>query len=65
MDLSTGQVTKIERVKNYKTPEDEGGFVAYLKEAEKDDKKLNPLLLRIRQVPRLDPGARKKIMEQP
>ena len=32
MDLSTGQVIKIERVKNYQVPEDGSGFVAILKE---------------------------------
>lgn len=37
MDLSTGQVTKVERVKNYQVPEDGTGFVAYLKEPAKAD----------------------------
>ncbi len=32
MDLATGQVAKIERVKNYQVPEDGAGFIAYLKE---------------------------------
>jgi len=31
MDLATGQITKIRRVKNYKVPEDGSGFIAYLK----------------------------------
>ncbi len=33
MDLSSGQVAKIERVKNFQVPEDAGGFIAYLMEA--------------------------------
>lgn len=35
VDLATGQVTKIENVKNYQVPEDGAGFVAILKEAGK------------------------------
>jgi dipeptidyl aminopeptidase/acylaminoacyl peptidase len=37
VDLSTGQVTKVENVKNYQVPEDGSGFVAILKEAGKAD----------------------------
>lgn len=37
MDLATGQVTKIDNVKNYQVPEDGAGFVAILKEAGKPD----------------------------
>jgi dipeptidyl aminopeptidase/acylaminoacyl peptidase len=33
MDLSTGEITRIERVKNFRVPEDAGGFIAYLLEA--------------------------------
>jgi dipeptidyl aminopeptidase/acylaminoacyl peptidase len=33
MDLSSGQVAKIDRVKNFQVPEDGGGFIAYLMEA--------------------------------
>src|SRR5436190_12049883 len=33
MDLSNGQVAKIERVKNFQVPEDGAGFIAYLLEA--------------------------------
>ena len=33
MDLSNGQVAKVDRVKNFQVPEDGGGFVAYLMEA--------------------------------
>src|SRR5918999_2084127 len=33
MDLSDGTVTRIERVKTFRVPEDAGGFVAYLLEA--------------------------------
>src|SRR5437763_4449999 len=33
MDLSSGQVAKIDRVKNFQLPEDGGGFIAYLMEA--------------------------------
>ncbi len=32
MDLSTGNVTRIERVKNFQVPEDGSGFIAYLLE---------------------------------
>src|SRR2546423_1021763 len=33
MDLASGQVAKIDRVKNFQVPEDGGGFIAYLMEA--------------------------------
>jgi len=33
IDLSNGQVAKVDRVKNFQVPEDGGGFVAYLMEA--------------------------------
>ncbi|MGZ8843256.1 MAG: hypothetical protein ACXW18_06310, partial [Pyrinomonadaceae bacterium] len=33
MDLSSGQVAKVERVKNFQAPEDGSGFIAYLMEA--------------------------------
>ena len=33
MDLSDGTVTRIERVKTFRVPEDAGGFIAYLLEA--------------------------------
>ena len=33
MNLSNGTVTRIERVKNFRVPEDGGGFIAYLLEA--------------------------------
>src|SRR5947209_1368573 len=33
MDLSNGQLAKIERVKNFQVPEDGAGFIAYLLEA--------------------------------
>ncbi len=33
MDLSNGQIAKIDRVKNFQVPEDSGGFIAYLMEA--------------------------------
>ena len=39
MDLATGQVTRIEQVKNYQVPEDGTGFVAILKEPAKEEKK--------------------------
>lgn len=39
MDLTTGQVTRIEQVKNYQVPEDGAGFVAILKEPAKEEKK--------------------------
>jgi dipeptidyl aminopeptidase/acylaminoacyl peptidase len=39
MDLTNGQVTKIDRVKNFQVPEDGAGFIAYQLEAKPDDKK--------------------------
>jgi dipeptidyl aminopeptidase/acylaminoacyl peptidase len=39
MDLSTGQSTRIERVKNFQVPEDGGGFIAYLLEPQPETKK--------------------------
>src|SRR2546430_10769956 len=33
MDLSSGQVAKIDRVKSFQAPEEGGGFIAYLMEA--------------------------------
>lgn len=39
MDLSNGQVTKFERIKNYQVPEDGGGFIAYLLEPKPEEKK--------------------------
>ncbi len=39
MDLSTGEVTRIERVKNFQVPEDGAGFIAYLLEAKPEEKK--------------------------
>jgi dipeptidyl aminopeptidase/acylaminoacyl peptidase len=39
MNLSNGQVAKIDRVKNFQVPEDAGGFIAYLREASSGLKK--------------------------
>ncbi|MBO0721936.1 MAG: prolyl oligopeptidase family serine peptidase, partial [Blastocatellia bacterium] len=43
MDLSSGQVTRLERVKNFQVPEEGTGFIAYLREPQpvmkKDEKK--------------------------
>lgn len=39
MDLSTGEVVRIDRVKNFKVPEDGAGFVAYLLEPKKESVK--------------------------
>jgi dipeptidyl aminopeptidase/acylaminoacyl peptidase len=39
MDLSSGQVTRIEKVKNFQVPEDGSGFVAYQFERKPDEKK--------------------------
>ena len=33
MDVSSGQVARVERVKSFQVPEDAGGFIAYLMEA--------------------------------
>src|SRR5437764_7769408 len=37
MDVSNGQVARIERVKNFQVPEDGSGFIAYLLEPKKAD----------------------------
>jgi hypothetical protein len=39
MDLLTGQVTRIERVKNFQVPDDGAGFIAYLLEPKPEVKK--------------------------
>ncbi len=39
MDLSTGQIARVEGVKNFQVPEDGSGFIAYLLEAKADQKK--------------------------
>lgn len=41
MDLSTGNVTRIEKVKNFQVPEDAGGFIAYLHEPKPEEKSSN------------------------
>src|SRR5262245_49250146 len=41
MDLSSGQVTRIEKVKNFQVPEDGAGFIAYLLEPKPDQTKPN------------------------
>ena len=38
MDLSTGTVTRVERVKTFRVPEDRGGFFAYLLEPKPEEK---------------------------
>src|SRR5689334_21553094 len=42
MDLSNGTVTRIERVKSFRVPEDGAGFIAYLMEATKPEVKPSP-----------------------
>jgi dipeptidyl aminopeptidase/acylaminoacyl peptidase len=39
MDLSTGKVTRIEDLKSFQVPEDGSGYVAVLKEAQKEERK--------------------------
>jgi len=39
MDLSNGTVTRVERVKTFRVPEDGAGFIAYLMEAAKPEEK--------------------------
>ena len=39
MDLSSGVVTRVERVKNFQVPEDGSGFIAYLLEAKPGESK--------------------------
>src|SRR5262245_37467461 len=39
MDLSNGQVTRVERVKSYQAPEDGPGWIAYQLEAKPEEKK--------------------------
>ncbi|HEU0251749.1 MAG TPA: hypothetical protein VFR12_01875, partial [Pyrinomonadaceae bacterium] len=38
MDLSNGSVTRVEKVKTFRVPEDNGGFIAYLHEAKPEEK---------------------------
>jgi dipeptidyl aminopeptidase/acylaminoacyl peptidase len=42
MDLSTGTVTRIERVKTFRVPEDGSGYIAYLMEAKPEEKPSGP-----------------------
>jgi dipeptidyl aminopeptidase/acylaminoacyl peptidase len=42
MDLSTGTVTRVERIKTFRVPEDSGGFIAYLHEAKPGEKAATP-----------------------
>src|SRR5262245_58767198 len=42
MDLSTGTVTRIERVKSFRVPEDGSGFIAYLFEPTPEEKPAEP-----------------------
>jgi dipeptidyl aminopeptidase/acylaminoacyl peptidase len=39
MDLTTGDVTRIERVKSFQVPEDGAGFIAYLLEPKKEERR--------------------------
>jgi dipeptidyl aminopeptidase/acylaminoacyl peptidase len=39
MDLSTGEVARVERVKNFQVPEEGAGFIAYLLEAKKEERR--------------------------
>src|SRR5215813_11924721 len=39
MDLTSGQVARVEKVKNFQVPEDGSGFIAYLLEAKPEPKK--------------------------
>jgi dipeptidyl aminopeptidase/acylaminoacyl peptidase len=42
MDLSTGTVTRVERVKSFRVPEDGAGYFAYLMEAKPEEKPSGP-----------------------
>ena len=42
MDLSNGTVTRIERVKSFRVPEDGSGYFAYLMEAKPEEKPSGP-----------------------
>jgi hypothetical protein len=39
LDLTSGQVTRVERVKSFQVPEDGAGFIAYLLEPKAEEKK--------------------------
>ena len=54
MDLSTGTVTRVERVKSFRVPEDNGGFIAYLHEAKPEEKPAAPAAAAS---PGAEPGA--------
>jgi dipeptidyl aminopeptidase/acylaminoacyl peptidase len=60
MDLTSGQVTRIERVKNFQVPEDGSGYVAYLLEAkpgEKAEAKAEPKAATTPALPTSSPAA--------
>ncbi len=63
MDLASGKVNRVERVKSYQVPEDGSGFVAILKEAAKEEKKAEtptPTPPATPAVPPIKPQTKKK-----
>jgi len=59
MDLSTGTVTRVEKVKNFRVPEDGSGFIAYLSEPAPEAKPSEPTPS-ASPAPRPARGAKKK-----
>jgi dipeptidyl aminopeptidase/acylaminoacyl peptidase len=60
MNLSDGQVAKIERVKNFQVPEDGSGFIAYLMETKLEQKKADE-----KKPEASSPGSRPNMNEGP
>lgn len=57
MDLATGQVTRVERVKSFQVPEDGAGFIAYLLEPKAEAARNTEATAENRNEPRAAEGA--------
>ena len=60
MDLTTGTVTRIEKVKSFRVPEDGSGYIAYLFEAKPEEKPSTPAGEQNPSSPTPRPGRSKK-----
>ncbi|NTV81808.1 MAG: hypothetical protein HGA24_10360 [Candidatus Aminicenantes bacterium] len=68
MDLATGQVTTVERVKSFKVPEESGAFVAYLLEPplkKPDEKKDEAKKEEAKKEPEAKPEAKPEVKPEP
>jgi dipeptidyl aminopeptidase/acylaminoacyl peptidase len=63
MDLSNGTVTKIEKVKTFRVPEDGSGFIAYLFEPKPEEKPAQPTPANPESQPTPRPGRSSKKKE--